>query len=200
MLSINLKSRCVNFLPPSPSVRPTVWQLFASPSIGSLVSSTWTRMASQWGVDAHPQWSCKFIHTRDDARWRQRHPNRSYNRSQVCAPASGRGSVENYWSHQTLLWHAPSSSQICNYCLILQKGDSAGIIQSENALLSRLITKKRGPGEADLMKAGLCSTASAEHGTSSETSLTTWLAHHVGDEPAPYRPPFRPLSWTALYR
>lgn len=40
------------------------------------------------------------------------------------------------------------------------------------------------------MKAGLCSTASAEHGTSSETSLRTWLAHHVRRRaPLPAGPP-----------
>lgn len=79
--------------------------------------------------------------------------------------------------------------QICKDCQNLSKlqlffnsakGDSTtGLIRSENAQLSGFLTKKRGTEEAALIKAGLCSTASAEHGTSSETSLRTWLAHHV---------------------
>lgn len=44
---------------------------------------------------------------------------------------------------------------------------------------SRFLVKKRDPEEAALMKASLCSKASAEHGTSSETSLRARLAHHV---------------------
>lgn len=39
MLHINLKSHCVNFLPSLPSVQSTIWQLYASLSAGSSVSS-----------------------------------------------------------------------------------------------------------------------------------------------------------------
>lgn len=57
---------------------------------------------------------------------------------------------------------------------------------------SRFLVKKSDPEEAALMKASLCSKASAEHGTSSETSLRTRLAHHVWPRallPAAHPPP-----------
>lgn len=70
-----------------------------------------------------------------------------------------------------------------------EKGDPiTGIIRRENIQLSRFLTKKRDTQKAALIKAGLCSMASAEHGTSSETLLRTWLAPHVR-RPAPCCPP-----------
>lgn len=59
------------------------------------------------------------------------------------------------------------------------KGGSTTGIRRKRLSFSRFLVKKRDPEEAALMKASLCSKASAEHGTSSETSLRTRLAHHV---------------------